>query len=289
MEIVYALAEKSAFQRLAEREGFPIPRGINICSESDLDRIGELVPPLIIKPSDKRLVLAGLVERAVRADTVAQARAVGARILPYASSIIVQEWIEGPDTEIFFSLFCCDRNTNIIGLFPGRKLVCTPPMIGSTAVCIAAPEAANELYALTRDFIKHVAYKGLGSLEFKRDVRTGRFVIIEPTVGRTDWQEEIATLCGINLPLLTYKAALGGSEQAIYQGGFTRVSWRSSRGFRLPMDPNLRQLRIFDGYFRWPDPAPAVYYYGYERLAKRVWLRANGAVRSSFEGIAKEH
>ncbi len=37
-------------------------------------------------------------------------------------------------------------------------------------------------------------YEGLGSLEFKWDAQGRRFLIIEPTVGRTDMQEEIPTL-----------------------------------------------------------------------------------------------
>ena len=288
-DVVNALVEKSAFQRLAQQEGFSIPRGLSIYNESDLARLGELLPPLIIKPADKRLVLAGLVERAVRVVTIAQAQALAARMLPRASPLIVQEWVEGPDTEIFFTLFSCDRDGNIIGLFPGRKLVCSPPAVGSTAVCIAAPEAADELYEETRCFTKRVAYQGLGGLEFKRDARTGRFVIIEPTVGRTDWQEEIATLCGVNLPLLAYRAALGRCKHAIYEGGSADVLWRSSKGFRLPADSLTRHLRIIDGYFRWSDLGPAIYYYGYECFAKRVWRRAHGIIHSALELIAREH
>jgi predicted ATP-grasp superfamily ATP-dependent carboligase len=60
------------------------------------------------------------------------------------------------------------------------------------------------LAGLTRHFIEQVRYEGIGGLEFKRDRRAGRIVIVEPTVGRTDWQSEIATLCGINIPLTVY-------------------------------------------------------------------------------------
>src|SRR2546421_333726 len=103
-----------------------------------------------------------------------------------APRVIAQVWMEGPDTDITFTLFSCDRRGKLLGLFPGRKLVCSPPAIGNTAVCVPAPEVADELVAPTMQFIDRLGYRGLGSLEFKRDRRSGRSLIIEPTVGRTD-------------------------------------------------------------------------------------------------------
>jgi len=179
-----------------------------------------------------------MVERAVRADTIADAEQVARRILGQAPRLIVKEWIDGPETEIFFSLFSCDRDGRLLGLFRGHKLVCLPPMVGTTAVCATAPEAAAELTTQTQRFIERVTYRGLGGLEFRRDSRTGQFVIIEPTVGRTDWQEEIATLCGINLPLLTYRAEIGLPLAAPPSLAPGSPAWRSPWSFR-PCTPTL--------------------------------------------------
>jgi D-aspartate ligase len=278
VEIVQALADKTKFQRLAEREGFQVPRGLAVSNINDCSQIGQLTAPLILKPADKTLVLTGLVERAVRADTTAEAEQVAHRMLRQAPCLIVQEWIDGPETEIFFSLFSCDRDGRLLGLFPGRKLVCSPPMIGTTAVCAAAPEAAAEMTAQTQRFIERVGYRGLGSLEFKRDSRTGQFVIIEPTVGRTDWQEEIATLCGINLPLLTYRAEIGLRIPAPQSLAPESAAWRSSLGFRPPLGSLRPKTKLVDGFLRWIDPLPAVYHYAYDRGMRRLWRRAKRAV-----------
>jgi D-aspartate ligase len=285
--MVDALADKVGFQSLALREGFPVPRTQTLSGEADLDRIGELEPPVIIKPADKTLVLAGVVERTVCADTIAQARAAAAHMLTRAPSLVVQEWIEGPDTEILFTLFACDGEGKLIGIFPGRKLVCSPPSVGTTAVCAQAPDVAEELYRHTRHFIDRVGYRGLGSLEFKRDIRSGRLLIIEPTVGRTDWQEEIATLCGVNLPLLAYHAALGAPLPASDVTGSAPCAWRSERQFAVPRGLVNSGTRVVDGYFRWLDPLPAAYYYGYERLALRAWRRACRMTRRAFPRIAE--
>ncbi|MGH8227622.1 MAG: carboxylate--amine ligase [Steroidobacteraceae bacterium] len=288
--MVEALADKVGFHALAEREGFPVPRSRTVSGEADLDRIRELEPPIIVKPADKTLVLAGIVERTVCADSVMQARAAASRMLTRAPSLLVQEWVEGPDTEILFTLFTCDRESNLIGVFPGRKLVCSPPAVGTTAVCVAAPEVAAELYRHTRDFVQRVRYRGLGSLEFKRDSRSGRLLIIEPTVGRTDWQEEIATLCGLNLPLLAYRIALRAAvPPADTVTSFAPHAWRSERQFPVPRALVKSGTRVIGGYFRWLDPLPAAYYYGYERLAMRAWRRAIRLTRRAFPRTVETH
>lgn len=277
-DMVCMLADKILFQQLAEREGFAVPRSVCVGSEAELSALDHLTAPLIAKPADKRLVLNGVAERAVRVETLEDARRAGLRLLEDAGRIVFQEWIDGPDTEIYFTLFSCADDGRPIGLFAGRKLRCTPPAIGTTAICVAAPaELVEPLTAQTLEFIERVGYRGLGSLEFKRDQRTGRFLIIEPTVGRTDWQEEIATLCGVNLPLLSYFSTLGRPLLRAEQPSVP-VAWRSSAGFRAHGGAAARTV---DGYFRWSDPLPAVFYYAYERGAQRVWRRATGALTGS--------
>jgi predicted ATP-grasp superfamily ATP-dependent carboligase len=269
-EIVRALSDKILFQSLAEHEGFGVPRAVAVTDATDLSLLRTLVPPLILKPANKKLVLDGVVDRAVRAGTVAEAQSAAARMRMCAPRLIVQEWIDGGDDEIFFTLFSCDRQGRVVGLFPGRKLVCSPPAVGNTAVCVAAPEMAEQLAARTLEFIGRVGYRGLGSLEFKRDSATGRLLIVEPTVGRTDWQEEIATLCGVNLPLLTYCAELGHPIPR-HEAALATCAWRSSRRHSPPPGSLGPGTRLIDGFFRWSDPLPAVYHYGYERCVFRLW------------------
>lgn len=276
-EMVRILSDKARFQQFAEREGFAVPRTVQVESTADLVRLGELNPPLVVKPSDKRLVLDGVLERAVRAATHADAARAAALMLASTRSLIVQEWIHGPDQALHFALFSCDGKGEPVGVFVGRKLVSSPPAIGNTALCIAAPEAASELTAITLQFIARTGYRGLGSLEFKRDSGTGRFLIIEPTVGRTDWQEELATLCGVNLPLRTYLAELGRRGEPDPKA-FPAVAWRQSVGFRAPL---TQETHVVDGYFRWSDPLPALYYYAMQGGVLRLRQRLSAAASST--------
>jgi predicted ATP-grasp superfamily ATP-dependent carboligase len=287
--IVAALSDKLAFQTLAEREGFAVPRSRAVRGTQDLDRITELTPPMILKPAEKAWVLGSGVERALRAETVPEARSHAVRMLAKAPAIIVQEWIPGEDSDIYFTLFLADGTGAPAALFTGRKLRCWPEGVGSTAVCAAAPECAATLGLQTRQFLARVPYRGLGSLEFKRHARTGQFLIVEPTVGRTDWQEEIATLCGINLPALAHAQASGQRLPDAPAGQGTRpLAWRSEWGFRVPAELR-RRLRLIDGYFRWNDPLPALYHYAYTRGAGRLWRRARRWIQPATQQLPRVH
>jgi D-aspartate ligase len=252
--MVTTLCNKAAFQNFAQTHALPVPRAIIIEREADIAGIPSLGLPVIVKPADKRPVHLGQVERINWLNTAEEAAAVCRRMLGAAGTLIVQEWIDGPDSSIYFALFHCGGAPPSRNIFFGRKIAAHPPGLGSTAVCVPAPEAIELLRPLTEKFLDLSHYEGLGSLEFKWDARARRFVIIEPTVGRTDWQEEIATLNGLNLPLIAYRYELGLPPPP--QPAVSAAAWRESfvhlgRGAGLG-------LRAFDGYWRLDDPLPAL-------------------------------
>jgi predicted ATP-grasp superfamily ATP-dependent carboligase len=252
--VVSTLCNKVAFQNFAQTHALPVPRAIVVEREADIADIAGLGLPVIVKPADKRPVHLGQVERINWLNTAEEAAAVCRRMLGAAGTLIVQEWIDGPDSSIYFALFHCGAAPPSRSIFFGRKIAAHPPGLGSTAVCVPAPEAIDLLRPLTEKLLDLSHYEGLGSLEFKWDAQARRFVIIEPTVGRTDWQEEIATLNGLNLPLIAYRYELG--LPAPPQLAVSAVAWRESfvhlgRGAGLG-------LRAYDGYWRFDDPLPAL-------------------------------
>src|SRR5262249_32418443 len=137
------------------------------------------------------------------------------------------------------------------------------PEVGVTTSCTAVPEFDLTLRTLTEAFFKTASFVGLGGMEFKRDMRTGRFLMIEPTVGRADLQEETATLYGINIPLAAYchEAGLEIPRSVetpvlpIWQG-----SWMHGRSaYRHHMK---LQGKRYDAYWRLYDPIPAFFHAG---------------------------
>jgi predicted ATP-grasp superfamily ATP-dependent carboligase len=206
---VCELLHKTGFQTSAERHGFPVPVSLTVRKPDDLVELRRLRFPVVIKPGDKTAFFQGKAPRALRVDDHDRAEAACRGILREVTDLIVQEWIEGPDDQIYFCLQYYDRTGVPVGSFTGRKLRSWPPGTGSTASCIPAPEVAESLEPLACAFFQAVGMTGMCSMEFKRDVRSGAFFMIEPTIGRADWQEEVATLNGINMPLVAYRQALG--------------------------------------------------------------------------------
>jgi predicted ATP-grasp superfamily ATP-dependent carboligase len=261
-EMVDALADKVRFHRLAEAGNFAVPRSLVIEQRSDLTRLAELSFPVVIKLADKQLMHRGLAKSVYSVDTLHHAEALASELFSIAGRLIVQERIPGPDSDIYFCLFYCGRDGTPVSLFTGRKIRSRPPRVGGTAICVAAPPAAHaELEPLTRRFIDYAGFFGMGGVEYKWHAAQRRFVIIEPTVGRTDWQEEIATLCGENIPLRAYSEEVGW-PLAKPANRFRDVAWRETVATHWPTHLMGKPELIYDAYWRSNDPIPALAYYG---------------------------
>lgn len=211
-DCIRQLLHKLTFQHLAERHGFPVPRAIGIHSEKDFVNFSEIQFPAVIKPGNKEVFFGRKAPRAQRVESREEAETVCRLILQEAADLIVQEWVEGRESDIYFCLQYRGENGLTISSFTGRKLRCWPPQTGSTASCTAAPEVESELRPMTKAFFDKTQFVGMCSMEFKQDRRTGKFFMIEPTVGRTDWQEEVASMNGVNIPLAAYCYELGRTQ-----------------------------------------------------------------------------
>jgi D-aspartate ligase len=278
---VRTLANKASFQRFAQENDLPVPRTSIVGDADELAAaLRDLSLPLVLKPADKLQVLCGRAERVVRVDSLAHAQAAGARMLAGSGCIVVQEWIAGGDADIYFALFVCGQDSNVRAMFCGRKLVCDPPDVGSTGICVDAGEHSDAVAREAERFIRVAGYQGIGSVEFKRDRRSGRLVIVEPTIGRTDWQEEIATQCGINLPLQAYLAECG-LPAAPSRRVTAPQAWSASLFYKRPRETLPPGVRILDGYLRMDDPLPGLHHYLVEELARRALRRVGRLVHGA--------
>ena len=203
------LLHKLSFQHLAERHGFSVPRALGVSDEKDFANFSEMCFPAVIKPGNKELFFVSKAPRAQKVRSREEAEALCRAILPEAPDLIVQEWVEGGESDIYFCLQYRGQEGFPVASFTGRKLRCWPPQTGSTASCTAAPEVETILEGLTKEFFDKTRLVGMCSMEFKHDRRNGKFFMIEPTVGRADWQEEVAAMHGVNIPLAAYNYELG--------------------------------------------------------------------------------
>lgn len=276
------LLDKLTFQELAERHGFPVPRAIGVHSEKDFVNFCEIRFPAVIKPGSKEVVVDCKAPRAQKVWSQQEAEAACQLILQQEPDLIVQEWVEGSESNIYFCLQYRGENGLTISSFTGRKFRCWPPQTGSTASCTAAPEVESELRHLTKAFFDTTQFVGMGSMEFKRDQRTGKFLMIEPTVGRTDWQEEVASINGVNIPLAAYCYELGLPQPApegirrpltwIYPPSYLRSIIRSARGTESLPDRQPSAGRMKSPCWSSDDPLPLFFFL-------REWIRKLGSPR----------
>lgn len=206
------LLHKLTFQRLAEWHGFPVPRAVRVCGERDFANFSQLRFPAVIKPGDKELYFRGKAPRAQTVGSRDEAESLCRAILSEAPDLIVQEWVEGEESNIYFCLQYRGAEGLKVSSFVGRKLRSWPPQTGTTASCTAAPEVETLLEKLTTNFFNATHMVGMCGMEFKMDRHSGKFFMIEPTVGRTDWQEEVASVNGVNIPLAAYNYEFGFSS-----------------------------------------------------------------------------
>src|SRR6185312_13830169 len=108
-------------------------------------------------------------KKAYRVESAAEAGDLVRSILAVMPDVVVQEWIAGPDSNIYFCLQYLDRKSQMVASFTGRKIRSWPPGVGGTASCTAAPEAHAELSQLTARFFRDADVVGMAGMEYKRD------------------------------------------------------------------------------------------------------------------------
>lgn len=289
-ESLISLMHKTSFHRFAEAHGFPVPRSITLEGVGDIGRLGELTFPCVIKPAIKNREYDDRdFQRGYRVGSKAEATPLCRELLAVVPGLVVQEWIEGPDGELHFCLQYRGADGSTVCSFTGRKLSIWPPDVGVTASCTAAREVAPILQPLTEAFFEAAHFVGMGSMEFKRDTRSGRFFMIEPTLGRADWQEEIATLHGANIPLAAYLHEMGHEVPAVARDP-AQVAWRGSWTHAGPAREagvqagRPRLSGCYDAYWRLQDPLPALFYAG--SIVGSALSRALGRLRQPWNRLA---
>jgi len=261
-ERLMQLMHKQGFYELAEINNSPVPKTISLRSTDDLALVSKLKLPCILKPGKKDYAYGARFKKAYKVNSVSDITERYKEIQPVLSDMVVQEWIEGADSEIYFCLQYIGKDGAIVSSFVGRKIRSWPPNIGGTASCTIADEGAQVLHETTRLFFQQVGFTGMGSMEYKRDNRDGLFYMVEPTVSRTDFQEEVATINGVNIPLAAYRYELGLPQLARHDLVSPSIwrdplsdKWSLEEGNGAP-DKRSRSHIVFDAYWRWNDPLP---------------------------------
>jgi D-aspartate ligase len=205
---VELLMDKQRFADYAATRGWPVPRTYT-CDRTEEIEIParEATFPVILKPRVKTPVFAANSRfKAYRCETPDALRDIYRMVSQWEAGVIVQEWIEGGDDAVHFSFqYLADGRQ--VGTFEGRKLRQYPPDCGNTSA--AVPVAEPCLDALSLEILRTSGAVGFCSVEYKRDTRTGKYFITEPTIGRVNLQIGTAVANGANIPWAAYRHLAG--------------------------------------------------------------------------------
>ena len=265
---VVAMENKEHLITLAATVGVSAPRTLVLDTEEALNAARGLRYPLILKPSDNDLAYMERFDKTYIVRDHGCLEDLAHRIWPCYAKPVLQEWIEGGDDQLYFCLQYRNAEGRARASFVGRKLLSWPPGKGATAACAAATDHQAEVEALTNRMFNAIGMRGFCSVEFKRDSVTGKFYMIEPTVGRTDQQEEVAMLNGINIPFAAYCDQIGAPVPPMTQtpeshtwSCLLEARWAKQQlrdeGHRPPC-LRVGKGRVHDAHFRIRDPMPGM-------------------------------
>ncbi len=211
--IITRLLDKTLFHSWAMNNNILVPRSHIVENRVSLGlALKHLNYPVIIKPLvrtekwDSKFSNAKL----IYIDHNKDVEKIPGDIFDLSNRFIVQEWIPGGDEDVYFVLAYFDEQQYCVSLV-GKKLLQWPILSGSTAICISIDD--KSLTDLGVEILRKAGLIGLGSIEFKKHSVTNRYYVIEPTVGRNDYQSYIAPASNINLSLYYVLNCLGYSYQ----------------------------------------------------------------------------
>ena len=224
-DTVETLMDKAAFYALAQKEGWPTPRTFVLSNRAEADDAARNIEyPCVLKPSTRGP--RWLDFTSIKAFKVFQAQEfldVYDRYHARAELLIVQEWIEGPATEHYTCHGYFDADSEPLVTFTSKKIRQWPPNTGQRCL---GQECRNDIVKeQTVRVFDRVNFHGLAYLEMKRDERSGKYLIIEPNIGRPTGSSITAEAAGVDILYTMYCDTVGLPHPRNLEQKYLGVKW----------------------------------------------------------------
>lgn len=263
------LATKKRQYEVAGTHGLPVPRTKFVENAEDIRTFAQVAQfPCLLKPlhfrewkylapghplQEQKLALANTPQE------LANVYGMAAEINP---EVVVQEIIEGPDTNKLVYLSCYSQKSERIAWCMVRQLRTDPVHFGSASVVEPVDDPSTS--RLCDEFLKSLGYAGICEIELKLDDRDGQVRMIEANP-RYSVTADAAQYAGVDIGWLHYLDLIGQHVTPVEPGArdfrhislFREVSAiRSARALGLlswrdVLRTYRRPLAFFD--FDWRD------------------------------------
>jgi predicted ATP-grasp superfamily ATP-dependent carboligase len=198
------LMKKSLFYDFALKNNILIPKTSRvIIGDNTVKSIEKLEFPIVIKPTYRKgsWDKAGF-PKVFLCNNEKEYLESYRKAISVEKDLIVQEFIPGGDSDIYYCMTYYDGSSRCLGTFTGKKIRQWPVDYGTaTSTTITDEEFVT---SETIRVFNMLEYAGFGSIEYKKSQKDGKFYIMEATVGRLDQTEFVTTVHGVNLPLIGY-------------------------------------------------------------------------------------
>jgi D-aspartate ligase len=270
-DVISRALDKGLCAEVARKCGIRVPRQVVVRSRGDIAAAEALRFPCVCKPvraSDWRTKdvwdLVGR-RKAVKLDDSKALKDFYLPLESVAPAVVVQEWVEGPDTNLRIFGSYCSKSGEVVAHFTAHKVLQTPPLTGTGVIVRAQPHA--EVVDPSAALLRALEFTGLSEIEYKIDDRDGSLNLIEINPRHWD-QHGLGTAVGVNLSLAAW-CDLSGREVPSFKQSERPVSWIAESEFayeylrgiasRSPSRPTLGMLRGVRTFAVWSiaDPWPA--------------------------------
>jgi D-aspartate ligase len=204
--ILNLLLEKDLFNEFALNNHIRIPISIEISNQNQLaeHQFSHLQYPLVIKPKYRSPEWTSRYQfrKAFVTQTPEESLKICNELFDVVDRLVVQEWIPGPDSNVYYCLTYLTEEGQFLETFCGQKIHQHPLLFGNTSSAI--PIENETIKNETLRILKLSGTTGFCSVEFKKHERTGEYYVIEPTVGRIDRQQYSSSVSNRDVVLSAY-------------------------------------------------------------------------------------
>jgi D-aspartate ligase len=250
--VVELLMDKVLCARYAADHDLPVPRTESLTDSSSAAAVAASIGyPCVLKPPYKSPTW--LAHTSAKAFMVSDQRAfldVYDRVQHWAPVLLAQEWIPGPEHELYSCNAVFGAGGRPLATFVARKVRQWPPDIGTSA---SGEECRNdEVLETTLRLFGGLGYRGLAYLEMKRDARTGRLWVVEPNVGRPTGRSAIAEAGGVELVYTAFCDAAGLPLPPARKQRYADAKWLDlRRDLQAALAARRRGTLTLRAWLRW--------------------------------------
>ncbi|MFK7822010.1 MAG: hypothetical protein AB8G99_25150 [Planctomycetaceae bacterium] len=240
-ETVEKLVSKVTLDDLAKKMDWhaPVTRLLRTSEDAEA-AAASLRFPAVLKPPVKSSAWTPFTnQKCIRVNTPAEFLTTYNTARHTAETLVIQEWVPGKE---YWTANCYyDRNHDLRINYVSQKLRQWPIETGTG--CSGVARRNPEVAAFIADMFRDAGFHGQAYIEVKRDPRDGRYILIEPNIGRSTGRSVMAEADGIEMLLTQYQDLTGQPMQTYLHQPEPGVKWVYWR----------RELRVLCALWRRDD------------------------------------